>query len=76
VHHLSRIFRALVDTPLSVYLKAGQIAHAKQLLRRTRLSVNEIAYAAGFGTRNTFFRAFRRATGLSPTQYRKRTNIK
>jgi AraC-like DNA-binding protein len=76
-HHLSRTFRALVGRKLSEYLKDAQIAHAKQLLRSTALPMNEIAYAAGFGTRTTFFRAFRRATGgLTPAQYRETSNIK
>jgi transcriptional regulator GlxA family with amidase domain len=76
-HHLSSTFQKLVGAPLSPYLKAGQIAHAKHLLRATERPMNEIAYAAGFGTRMTFFRAFRRATGgLTPAQYRAGANIK
>ncbi|HKS21833.1 MAG TPA: helix-turn-helix transcriptional regulator [Thermoanaerobaculia bacterium] len=75
-HHLSRTFRERIGMPLSRYLKNGQLAYAKHLLRTTGRSMNEIAYAAGFGTRITFFRAFRQATGVTPTQYREMKNIK
>ena len=75
-HHLSRVFRTIVGVPLFRYLKDAQLAHAKQLLRTTARPMNDIAYAAGFGTRTTFFRAFRRATGVTPTQYREIANIK
>jgi transcriptional regulator GlxA family with amidase domain len=75
-HHLSRTFQKLVGTPLSLYLMHGRIAHAKYLLRTSQLSMNEVACAAGFGTRVTFFRAFRRATGVTPSDFRGIRNIK
>jgi AraC-like DNA-binding protein len=69
-HHFSRIFRQSVGTSVSVYLKNGQIAHAKYLLITTERTMNDVAYSAGFGTRTSFFRAFRRVTGVTPMQYR------
>jgi transcriptional regulator GlxA family with amidase domain len=71
-HQLTRTFQQLLRTSPSTYLKNGQVAHAKFLLSVTELSMNEIAYAAAFGTRMSFFRAFRRATGITPAQYRER----
>jgi len=69
--YFSRAFRKHVGKPLSAYLKDAQIVQAKYLLRTTSLSINGIAYRAGFGTRRgTFFRAFRRVTGITPAQYR------
>lgn len=56
----------------STYLKKRQIEAAKLLLLRTDMPVDKIAYAAGFGTRRTFFRQFRQRAGLSPAQYRER----
>jgi AraC-like DNA-binding protein len=71
---LSREFTAHTGLPLSVYLKRGQIRHAQQLLTTSDLSTTRIAYACGFGTRRTFYRAFRRAIGLSPDLYRRISN--
>jgi len=66
----SRLFLARTGTRPSEYLKHGQIECAKRLLLRTNVPVNEVAYACGFRTRRTFFRAFKRAVGLTPAQYR------
>lgn len=68
---LSRAFAAVCGLPLSVYLKQRQLARAQRLLVRSTLSTTRIAYRSGFGTRRTFYRAFRRETGLSPDQYRR-----
>lgn len=69
---LSRTFHRVVGIPLSKYFKHAQIERAKTLLRETPLSTTRVAYASGFGTRNTFFRIFRRRTGLTPGEFRRR----
>src|ERR1700738_4267015 len=51
-------FEVLGERP-SGYLKRNQIKRAKRLLRETNLTMNAIAYKSGFGTRTTFFRAFK-----------------
>ena len=68
---LSREFAAAYGVALSSYLKLRQIAHAERLLETSALSTTRIGYLAGFGTRRTFYRAFRRQRGLSPDQYRR-----
>ena len=68
---LSRDFAAWYGMPLSGYLKQRQISHAQTLLGRPELSTTRVAYLCGFGTRRTFYRAFKRVTGMSPDQYRK-----
>jgi AraC family transcriptional regulator len=69
--HLSRLFRARFGITLSGYIKVLQVRRAQRLLRTTGLGTNQIAYACGFGTRRTFFRAYRRMTGDSPITYRR-----
>jgi transcriptional regulator GlxA family with amidase domain len=64
--HLSRAFRAQYGVRLSDYIKILQVRRAQRLLRTTGLDTNRIAYSCGFGTRRTFFRAYRRMTGDSP----------
>ena len=68
---LSRTFAAEEGIALSAYLKQRQLAHAEHLLESSDLSTTRIAYLSGFGTRRTFYRAFRRGTGMSPDQYRR-----
>ena len=67
---LTRPFRTEVGVTPASYLKSEQIRRAQSLLRSTTLPMNAVGYQWGFGTRMSFFRAFRRATGLTPMQYR------
>ena len=60
----------LVGESASAYLNRGRIEKAKELLRTTNLSLEAIAYAAAFSNSTTFFRSFRRITGMTPQQYR------
>jgi AraC-like DNA-binding protein len=68
---LSRDFASQYGASLSAYLKRCQLVHAKRLLASSRLSTTRIGYLSGFGTRRTFYRAFRRETGMSPDQFRR-----
>jgi transcriptional regulator GlxA family with amidase domain len=69
-HQLTHLFRRLLRRTPSAYLKERQIVRAQHLLRTGSLPMNVIAYGSGFGTRVTFYRAFRRATGITPARYR------
>ena len=62
---------ATYGLPPAAYLKGRQVEHSKQLLADTHLNLTRVAYEAGFGTRRTFFRAFRAVTGMTPSEYRK-----
>jgi AraC-like DNA-binding protein len=47
-------------------LKDGQLEFAADLLERGEASTTAVAYRAGFGTRATLFRSFRRVRGHTP----------
>jgi AraC-like DNA-binding protein len=68
---LSRDFAAAYGVALSSYLKHRQLRQAERLLESSALSTTRIGYLAGFGTRRTFYRAFRRVRGMSPDEYRR-----
>jgi len=72
---LSREFIAATGISLSNYLKDQQIVYAQKLLASSHLSTTRIAYRCGFGTRRTFYRAFRRGTGMSPDQFRRKSSV-
>lgn len=67
---LTRTFVRTCGMRPADYLKRRQVETAQLLLETTRLTTTEIAYRAGFGTRATFFRVFRRITGKTPAQFR------
>jgi AraC-like DNA-binding protein len=69
-YELSRLFAIAAGEPLSTYLKRLQIERARRLLRATDLPLNQVAYASGFGTRASFFRAFKKACGCTPLEFR------
>lgn len=72
---LSRDFAAAYRVPLSAYLKQRQLARAQTLLAAAELSTTQIAYLCGFGTRRTFYRAFRRGAEMTPDEYRRLMSV-
>ena len=69
--YLSRIFREKMGLTLTDYICQARIERAKHLLLTTSLSVAEVGEQAGFESRTTFFRSFKKLEGISPTEYRK-----
>lgn len=64
--------RVLGETPLE-YLTKLRIAKAQQLLKTSSDKVYDIALSCGYTQLNTFTQAFRKATGMNPTEYREKT---
>jgi len=58
-------------TPIA-YVQRLRIEDAKRRLERTEASIEEISWRVGYEDSAFFRRLFRRTTGLSPGQYRKR----
>lgn len=69
--HFIRLFAAAYGKTPQRYLIDTRIRHSCALLKRTNLSVTEIAIRCGFSDANYFSRIFRRVTGLTPNGYRK-----
>ena len=69
--YLSKIFKETYGTTVNNYLISKRITRAKQLLRFTDMTVDEIGVAVGMGDANYFSRMFRKVEGSSPSEYRK-----
>lgn len=69
--YLSRLFREQYGMSVSDYILDLRIRHAKELLRFSALSLNEIAEQCGFYDLPYFSRTFKKAEGISPSAYRK-----
>lgn len=52
------------------YLWELRLKRAQELLKNTRLSVDEISVKVGYLNPSSFRRKFKQATGITPTQYR------
>ena len=69
--YLSKIFKETYGTTVNNYLISKRITRAKQLLRFTDMTVDEVGAAVGMGDANYFSRMFRKVEGISPREYRK-----
>lgn len=66
-----RFHRATGQSPMD-YVQSLRIEEAKQMLETTDLSVEAVAHDVGYEDSSSFSRLFRRRTGITPAQYRKR----
>jgi AraC family transcriptional regulator len=71
LYHFARAFTQSFDMPPHRYHMARRMDRAKSLLQRPALSVTQIGIQIGFRETSSFTRAFRRFTGLTPTEYRR-----
>ena len=69
--HLSRVFHQETGFGVREYLIQYRIRQACDLLLNSGLTVTQIADRCGFSDSNYFGDAFKKATGLSPREYRK-----
>ncbi len=68
--HFSRIFKKVMGMSYQDYLNNQRITKAKNLLRASAKSVNEIAVSLGFADSTGFGRIFKKVTGYTPSAYR------
>jgi two-component system response regulator YesN len=71
-HYVSKLFSASRGQTLTDYITAVRLERAKALLSGSAMSVSEIAQAVGIGSFSYFSTLFKKATGLSPIEYRGR----
>ena len=69
-NHLSMIFSQQTGSTLSRYLIDYRISKAKEALRCTAMKSSEIAAEIGYRDPHYFSYVFKKATGMTPTQYR------
>ncbi|MED3126472.1 AraC family transcriptional regulator [Bacillus wiedmannii] len=69
--HFHRIFKGIVEEPLSRYVNRLKLERATNLLTyRTDMTITHIAYHFGFTDSAVFSRTFKNYYGVSPSQYR------
>ena len=68
---VENIFSESFSSGVKEFIDGLRINEAKNLLRNTRQSVESIAAEVGYENVRTFFRVFKRTTGMTPGEYRK-----
>ncbi|PJJ80367.1 helix-turn-helix domain-containing protein [Mucilaginibacter auburnensis] len=75
-HDVSYVLNEGMHSNFYQFINAYRVAEAKQLMQSgkySHLNILGIAYNAGFNSKTTFNTAFKRETGLSPSQFMKQT---
>jgi transcriptional regulator GlxA family with amidase domain len=66
-----RFKKATANTPVE-YLQRAKIEAAKRSLESGRENINEVMYAVGYSDSKAFRTTFKKITGVSPLEYRKK----
>lgn len=74
--HVQRLFREATGRTFTQYLQNIRIEKSCELLQNTMMSVQEVANQVGYQDLKFFHALFRKKTGLTPREYRKRSQMK
>ena len=70
--YISQLFKNEIGVGFLAYLTNIRMEKAKKLLLSTSLSVAEVAEQSGYGDYRVFTKAFKKAEGITPSQYRRK----
>lgn len=71
-HILSQYVNEVLGKSFSSLIKEYRIDKAKKLLEtETSYTIENLGYDSGFNSKSAFFTAFKKTTGLTPTEYQK-----
>ena len=74
--YFSRVFKEKFGMSLVEYVTRKRLDHAVALLRESSYSVDEISEMSGFSDRSSFYHAFSKYIGGSPSDYRNSEKVK
>ncbi|MGM9605255.1 MAG: helix-turn-helix domain-containing protein [Faecousia sp.] len=69
--YISQLFKSEIGVNFLAYLTNIRMERAKKLLLSTALSIGEISEQLGFGDYRVFTKVFKKAEGVTPSQYRR-----
>ena len=70
IREMGSVFKTATGDSFKSYLNQVRLTEVKRLLVSSDLSISEIAYKCGYNQVPHFNRIFKKATGLSPKQFR------
>ena len=68
--HLSRLFKKHLDISVTDYIAKCRVLKSCELIT-AGVPILDAAYRVGFGSPSAFIKAFRKETGVTPSEYRK-----
>lgn len=76
-HQLSEVLNGQLNQNFYSFVNNYRVQYAKELLTNEKtknMAIVELAFEAGFRSKSSFYDAFKKATLLTPTQYKKQHN--
>ncbi len=71
-HILSQYLNEKLEKSFSTYINELRIEKAKEFLQtKTNFTIESVGYESGFNSKSTFFTAFKKVTGQTPSEYQK-----
>ena len=70
VSHISRLYKQITNRTILDRILNVRISKSKELLTKTKISVCEISAETGFSSASYFNKVFKKATGMTPNNYR------
>ena len=74
-NYFSRLFKDVTGTNVSDYIQYLRTDQACALLKTTGLKVTDIAMQVGFNDMKFFYEVFKKITGMTPGDYRKKHQV-
>ena len=71
-NYFSKLFKEVTGTNFSDYIQKLRIDEACSLLKSTDMKVTDIAFQTGFNDIKFFYDVFKKITGKTPGDYRKK----
>ncbi len=71
LHHMYRIFTAMVGVPIHEYIRKRRLANSAKDLLKSNERIIEIAFKYGFESQEAFSRAFKKEFSFTPAKFRK-----
>lgn len=69
---LKSAFRQVHGCTITDYIQQRRMSHAEALLAETDLSIGQVAQSVGYRSASRFAELFRKSTGFSPLEFRRR----
>ena len=70
--YLCQVFKAETGRTINNYINDFRLERAKELLRQRDSKLYEVSQDVGFGDANYFTRQFKKYTGMTPSDYRRK----
>lgn len=74
-NHLSQTIKLLTEKNAHSYIRERLLSEAKSLIQFTEYDIAEIAYHLNFSDPTNFGKFFKKHTGLTPLQFRKKSRL-